>query len=130
MKRIDRNRETVDDHLHMLKLHYDNIPKNLKLFCEQFQLDLNYNEFCREFARNWSTGVDGLHPLCIRLLRILLNTDMIWPDDSIPTMRVKDLPRDDKEMVIDYVGFLIGLPQGHGNYSLIGLYLQYKADLD
>lgn len=52
---------------------------------------------------------------------------MEWPnDDTMHSIKVKQLPREEKEKVIDCVGYFIGCPQGQGNDSLIRIYKQYQ----
>ena len=124
--------EKRDVHLYLKSLneYYKSMPENLKKFCNQFLDQLDYNNFTIKFAKKWGKGRDGRHTFFKELIRILLNTTMQWPNDNLPDMKVKDLPPDDKDMVIDYVGFLIGLPQGQGNDSLIRLYHKYKQSWD
>ena len=126
-------RGSVKHHLAQLDRYYKHaIPKNLKAFCNAFLDALDYNRFCVEFARKWKTGTDGRHALFVALINKLLTTKMVWPpcrdeydQEPPPPMRVGELPQLDKEMVIDYTGYLIGLPQGQGNDCLLGIYKRY-----
>lgn len=124
------NKHNIQLYLQSLNQYYKSMPKNLKKFCNQFLDDLDYNTFTIRFAKSWPKNTDGRYTLFQELIRILLNTTMTWPNDNIPDMKVKELPPDDKDMVIDYVGYLIGLPQGQGNDSLIRLYHKYKESWD
>jgi len=124
--------ENKDVHLYLKSLnkYYESMPENLKKFCNQFLDEIDYNNFTISFSQKWPKNTDGRYSLFQELIRILLNTTMTWPHDNIPDMKVKDLPDDDKDMVIDYVGYLIGLPQGQGNDSLIRLYHKFKQSWD
>lgn len=115
----------MNSYLIQVNKYYSSIPINLKKFCNQFLDDLDYNMFVTKFSQSESKNKHR-HALFQNLLKILLTTTMTWPDDNIPDMKVNDLPEEDKWMVIDYVGFLIGLPQGQGNDSLIFIYQKYK----
>lgn len=111
--------------------HYENYPKTLTTFCKLFLDKLDYNQFTLDKSKDWKTGLDGRHHLWMSLIFRILQTTMAWPsDDSIPDHKVYNLPKDDYCMIIDYVGYLIGLPQGQGNDSLIAIYKKYESSFE
>ena len=51
---------------------------------------------------------------------------MVWPEENNRTMLVKDLPKDEIEKMIDYLGYCIGLSRINAAESLISIYHMYK----
>lgn len=126
---FSKKTNTNSIYLKKLENYYNNIiPSTCKHLCNTILDNLDYNNFCINFSKNWPIGKEGgFITLWNKLIQIVLNTTITWPDDkSISPIKISELPTEDKEMIIDYIGYLIGIPQGQG-HSLIKIYKKYYS---
>ena len=83
------------------------------------------NKF-KEFQKTLKKPTDLRHILFIYHINHFLNTNMVWPEENNRTMLIKDLPKNEIEKMIDYLGYCIGLSRVNAAESLISIYHMYK----
>jgi hypothetical protein len=111
-------------HATAIEASYQAIDPKMRTFVDLYYQKRPYPVFCRQFQTAWSKshpGQDGRMALWQAHIQEFLHVTMTWPDDR-PDCHVSDLPTEDKEVLIDYLGYEIGLHRGQGNTSLIDVY--------
>lgn len=110
-------------HATAIEASYQSIDPKMRTFVDLYYQQRPYPVFCRQFQTAWSKshpGQDGRMALWQAHIQEFLDVTMAWPDR--PDCRVRDLPDDDKDVLIDYLGYEIGLHRGQGNTALIDVY--------
>tara|TARA_B100000900_G_scaffold283026_1_gene242376 strand:- start:993 stop:1418 length:426 start_codon:yes stop_codon:yes gene_type:complete len=110
--------------------HYtDNFHPYMMKFVNMYYDLYPYSNLINKFKnlqKTFEEPTDFRHILCRYHINHFLNTNMVWPEENNRTMLVKDLPKDEIEKMIDYLGYCIGLSRINAAESLISIYHMYK----
>jgi len=121
----------MGDYLDQMNRYYDEMPRHLKGFCAHVLDVVDFNDYCTRFALAWPAGRDGRYALWTSYITKVLSLRMHWPlQPELPCCRIADLPLEDRELVIDRIGYEIGLPVSQGNDSLLRVYRTHRLDIE
>jgi hypothetical protein len=121
-------RKLLRAHLEEINAQYASIDPKMKTFVDLYYEKKPYSQFSQTFQERWNRdhkGEDGRMTMWTTHIREFLDTRMEWPDGH--SCLVSDLPADDKDILVDYLGFQIGLGRGQGNTALVDVFKKHFA---
>ncbi len=125
----------AQDYVRSLNTYYASVNPKMLHFVELWLKQHPYDQFCQQYQTDWYSKHPGTHgSIWVRIILInkFVNTTMEWPQqqqqqqDSLPNIRVKELPQHDQDVLIDLLGAELSMPRGVGNYALFDIYQKYK----